>query len=174
MTSPDLTATDPAAADPAAADLARAVESVGQSLELDGIPRMPARVFAFVLTGNQETYSARDLAEGLEVSPAAVSGAVRYLTDTRLLVRERAPRTRGDLYRLAAGDVWATIMRARLPLGEQVLAGIDEAIGILEEQPVEEVGRGLDRLRETRDFFAFVQKDLAGMLDRWVEWREAH
>ncbi len=156
-----------------ASSLSRAVERVGQSLELDGIPRMPARVFAFVLTGNQETVTAKDLAEGLEISPAAVSGAVRYLTDTRLLVRERAPRSRGDLYRLGDGDVWATIMRARLPLGEQILAGIDDAIRILGERPVEEVGRGLDRLQETRDFFAFVQKDLAGMLDRWVEWRAA-
>lgn len=160
--------------DPITASLSRAVERVGQSLELDGIPRMPARVFAFVLTGSQETYTAKDLAQGLEVSPAAVSGAVRYLTDTRLLVRERAPRSRGDLYRLVDGDVWATIMRARLPLGEQILAGIDDAIRILQERPAEETGRGVDRLLETRHFFAFVQKDLTGMLDRWVEWRAAH
>ena len=47
----------------------------------------------------------------------------------------------------------------------------DAAIRLLEKQPEEEVGPGLDRLRETRDFFAFAQEDLAGMLDRWVAWR---
>ncbi len=152
-------------------DTARAVERVGQCLELDGIPRMPARVFAFILSGNQHSYSAKDLAEGLQVSPAAISAAVRYLGDTRLLMRERAPRGRGDLYRLVDGDIWATILRARIPLGEQMVSAIDEAIRLLEKQPEEEVGPGLDRLRETRDFFAFAQEDLAGMLDRWVAWR---
>lgn len=152
-------------------DLQRAVERVGQTLELEGIPRMPARVFAYVLTCSQESYSARDLAEGLEVSPAAISGAVRYLTDNRLVVRERAPRSRGDLYRLVDGDVWATIMRARVPLVDQIRSGVEDAIAILERRPDHEVGLGLARLRETRDFFAFVEADLGEMLERWAKWK---
>ncbi|WP_323792158.1 helix-turn-helix domain-containing protein [Nocardioides sp.] len=147
----------------------RAVERVGQSLELEGIPRMPARAFAFVLTDPSETRTARDLAEGLEASPAAVSGAVRYLVDNRLLVKERTPGSRAERYRLADGDLWATIIRARLPLMEHMIAGIDEAIGYLGAHPTGEVGTA--RLRETREFFAFMQQDLAEMLERWAASR---
>ena len=148
------------------ASRARAVERVGQSLELEGLPRMPARVFAFVLTGNQDTHTARDLAEGLEASPAAISGAARYLTDNRLLIKERTPGSRADRYRLAQGDLWATIMQARIPMMEHMLAGIDEAIGLLDREPADDPGRA--RLLETREFFAFMQQDLAGMLERWA------
>jgi DNA-binding transcriptional regulator GbsR (MarR family) len=155
--------------DALATNRAQAVERVGQSLELEGIPRMPARAFAFVLTGNQDTYAARDLAEGLEASPAAISGAARYLTDNRLLVKERTPGSRADRYRLAQGDLWATIMRARLPMMEHMIAGIDEAIDHLATEPADDPGRA--RLLETREFFAFMQQDLAGMLDRWAAVR---
>ncbi len=132
---------------------------------------MPARVFAYILAGNQETYTARDFAEGLQASPAAVSGAMRYLADTRLVVKERAPRSRGDLFRLGDNDVWATIVRARLPLLEHMQAAIGEAITLLEKQPPGETHLGLARLRETWEFFEFARTDLSGMLERWTRWK---
>ncbi|MBA2694378.1 MAG: MarR family transcriptional regulator, partial [Actinobacteria bacterium] len=47
-------------------DVARAVERVGQTMESMGIPRMPARVFAFLLVDDRTTYTAADLARGLD------------------------------------------------------------------------------------------------------------
>ena len=41
-------------------DLAAAVERLGQTLESMGIPRMPARVFAFILADDQSTYTAAE------------------------------------------------------------------------------------------------------------------
>lgn len=128
---------------------------------------MPARVFAFVMIGNQESYTSKELAQGLEVSPAAISGAVRYLVDTRLLVRERAPRTRGDLFRLTDGDVWAGIFASRIPIMDQVNAYVTDAIAMLEVAPEADVGPGLHRLRETREFFDFMRKEIPAMLERW-------
>ena len=81
-------------------DVARAVERLGQSLETMGLPRMPARVFAFILADGQSVYTAAELARGLDVSPGGISGAVRYLSDTHLVVRERNPAGRGDLFRV--------------------------------------------------------------------------
>ena len=147
----------------------RAVERFGQGLELDGIPRMPARVFAFMMIGGQESYSSRDLARGLEVSAAAISGAVRYLAEARLVLRERAPRGRGDLFRLMDGDVWAEIFSSRLPLIDQVNASIDDAVAILDDLPEADKAPGLANLRETREFFEFVRNDIPRMLVRWAE-----
>lgn len=149
----------------------RAVERVGQSLELDGIPRMPARVFAYLLASPDETCTAREIAEGLTVSPAAVSGAIRYLHDNRLVQRERAPGRRGERYRLAGGDLWATIMRARQPLTDEIVRGIDDAVELIGAEHGTGPHRGLDRLRETREFFAFLQRELEGVMDRWAEHR---
>ena len=55
-------------------DLAHAVERLGQVLEKSGVPRMPARVFAYILADDRSVYTAAELAQGLHVSPAAISG----------------------------------------------------------------------------------------------------
>jgi DNA-binding transcriptional regulator GbsR (MarR family) len=112
-------------------DLARAVERLGHTLETMGLPRMPARVFAFILADDQSVYTASDLARGLDVSPAAISGAVRYLSDTHLVVRERNPAGRGDLFRVRDGDIWGTIQAARLPVLDVIIASVQEAVDLL-------------------------------------------
>lgn len=147
-------------------NLMRAVEHFGQTLESAGMPRMASRVFAYVLAEDRDSYTARDLAVGLQVSPAAISGAVGYLVTSRLLVKQRAPGRRGDLFRVTDGDVWATIMNARVPMVAHFVAAVDEAIAILDDD-----GPGVRRLQETRDFFAFLQQDMSGMVDRWHHHR---
>lgn len=146
--------------------LERAVEGVGRTFEAAGMPRMVARVLAYALAEDRSTYTAKDLAEGLGVSPAAVSGAVRWLVNGHLLIKERAPSGRGDLYRILDEDIWSTIVGARLPMLDQFVAGIDEAIELLGGE-----GPGVSRLRETRDFFAFNRAESERMLERWQEAR---
>jgi DNA-binding transcriptional regulator GbsR (MarR family) len=147
--------------------LMRAVERFGQTLEGAGMPRMAARVFAYVLAEDREAYTARELADGLQVSPAAISGAVGYLVRSRLLIKERAPGRRGDLFRVTERDVWSTIMAAQVPLVEHFVTAVDEAITILGDD-----GPGVRRMRETRDFFAFLEQDLAGLTERWRAYRK--
>ena len=150
-------------------DLARAVERLGQTLETMGLPRMPARVFAFILADDESVYTAADLARGLDVSPAAISGAVRYLSDTHLIVRERNPVGRGDLFRVRDGDIWGTIQAARRPVLDVIIESVQEAVDLLPEGSA-----GRERVEETRDYFCFVQEDARGLDRRWREWREAH
>jgi DNA-binding transcriptional regulator GbsR (MarR family) len=133
-----------------------------------GIPRMPARVFAFILADDESVYSAADLARGLAVSPAAISGAVRYLTDIHLVVRERNPAGRGDVFRVRDGDIWATIQAARVPLLERIIESVDDAVELL---PKGSAGRA--RVEETRDYFAFVRDDARRFDERWRAWRGA-
>jgi DNA-binding transcriptional regulator GbsR (MarR family) len=70
-----MTSNSPAADDPA---IARFVERFALTLLKTGLPRMPARVFAALLTAPDGRLTAAELAERLQVSPAAISGAVRY------------------------------------------------------------------------------------------------
>ena len=147
--------------------LARAVERFGQALEGSGMPRMPARVFAYVLAEDSDRYTAAQLAEGLQVSPAAISGAVRYLVDTGLLIRERAPGRRGDIFRVLDGDIWATITTARKPMIDNFIAAVDDAIALVgAESP------GGRRLVETADFLRFTRADLEDLPRRWASYRD--
>lgn len=147
-------------------NLLRAVERFAQTMEASGMPRMASRVFAYVLADDADRYTAAELAQGLRVSPAAISGAVRYLVDARLLFREREPGQRSELFRVYDDDVWRKIMLARIPLLEQWVAGLDQAIAMVGES-----GRGGRRLVETRAFIAFIHEEMIAMIDRWSERR---
>ncbi len=143
-----------------------AVEHVAGLLAESGMPRMAARVFAYALAEDSDRYTAADFAEGLRVSPAAVSGAVRFLTSTRLLFKQRAPGSRADLYRVYDEDVWSTITAARLPMLEVWEKSVREA--------AETVGadtRGGRRLLETEEFFRFTRVETEAMIRRWKDHR---
>jgi DNA-binding transcriptional regulator GbsR (MarR family) len=61
------------------AAVGRFVERFAAILEDSGVPRMPARVFVGLLATDSGSLTAAELAERLQASPAAISGAVRYL-----------------------------------------------------------------------------------------------
>jgi DNA-binding transcriptional ArsR family regulator len=147
-------------------NLLRAVERFAQSMEAAGMPRMAARVFAFALADDADRYTAAELAEGLRVSPAAISGAVRYLVDARLLFKEREPGLRSELFRVYDDDVWRTIMLARMSLLKQWQDSLDSAIALIGDD-----GRGGRRLVETKEFLGFMHDEIIAMLDRWAEHR---
>lgn len=147
--------------------LFRAVERFGQALEGSGMPRMPARVFAYVLAEDSDRYTAAQLAEGLQVSPAAISGAARYLVDNGLLIRERAPGRRGDVFRVLDGDIWATITNARKPMIDNFIVAVDDAIALVGEKTP-----GGQRLVETADFLRFTRADLDDLPRRWASYRD--
>ncbi|MFL6004219.1 MAG: GbsR/MarR family transcriptional regulator [Nocardioides sp.] len=147
--------------------LFQAVERFGQALEGSGMARMPARVFAYVLADDADRYTAAQLAEGLQVSPAAISGAVRYLVDTGLLIKERAPGRRGDIFRVVDGDIWSTITTARKPMIDNFIAAVDDAIALVGEDTP-----GGRRLVETADFLRFTRADLEDLPRRWASYRD--
>lgn len=148
--------------------LLTAVERVATLLADGGMPRMAARVFAYALADDSDSYTASDFAEGLRVSPAAVSGAVRYLLSTRLLFKDREPGTRADLYRIYDDDVWSAIMTARLPMLEMWEQAVAEAADLIGPDH-----RGGRRLRETQEFFRFTREETASMVERWKVHRKS-
>ncbi|MEV6717032.1 MarR family transcriptional regulator [Lentzea sp. NPDC051208] len=148
------------------------VERFGGILADTGVPRMPARILAALLTTDSGRLTAAEIADLLQISPAAVSGAVRYLTTVQIVSREREPGSRRDVYRMR-DNVWyeATFRK------DQMLGMIDEVLA----EGVEALGADSDagaRLDETREFFRFVHGELGSMLDRWrahrEKWLEEH
>jgi predicted transcriptional regulator len=161
---PDAGSSDPE--DAYQLELLRFVERFALVFTASGIPRMPARVFAYVLADDAEAYTAAELADGLRVSPAAISQAVRYLVQVGLLGREREPGSRSDVYRIYDDDVWSRIYAGQVQVLDQFEAAAADGVAVL----------GLDRqggrrMEETRRFFAFMRQELPRSLERWQEHR---
>ena len=150
-----------ASAAPRSREVRRFVERFALLLTGAGWPRMPARVFACALADEGHGMTAGELARWLDVSPAAVSGAVRYLENLGLLVRDREPGSRSDHFTVD-DDVWYESFLRRADQLRRWQDGLDEGIALV--GPDSTAGRRLDRSRE---FFAFLDAELAGVMQRW-------
>jgi predicted transcriptional regulator len=144
----------------------RFIERFALDLTVSGVPRMPARVFAGLLATDSGNLTAGELADLLQVSPASVSGAVRYLEQVALVVREREPGSRRDHFQIDQ-DVWHAMYASR---GQLLLQWIEtvrdgrDAVG-----PDTPAGW---RLAETIAFFEFVHQELLDLNKRWAARRD--
>jgi DNA-binding transcriptional regulator GbsR (MarR family) len=144
-----------------AATLHALVERLGAALAAAGFPPMPSRVFAALLVDDDGRMTAAELSEELSVSPAAVSGAVRYLSHIGLLRRERERGGRKDVF-VVLDDAW----HGALTSTEQVYAPIIAALA----EGVDQLGGGTsagERLQLSREFLEFVTEEMSGIRERW-------
>lgn len=145
------------------------VEHLAMVMAESGIPRMAARVFAYVLADDAERYTAGELSSGLGVSPAAVSGAVRYLVQAGLLAKQRVPGDRRDHYRVFDDDVFGGMLAQRNPILGRWADAFRAAVDTLgPERP------GAHRLADGALFFEFMQADQEAFLERWRAYRDTH
>ncbi len=142
------------------------VERFGSSLAAAGMARLPSRVFARLLADDDGRMTAAELAEALEVSAAAISGAVRYLQQVHMIHRERERGSRRDVY-VVAEDAWhdAMINSAQTygPMRAIIAEGV-EAVG----------GRGTsagDRLAMSAEFLEFLTTEMAQIARNWEKRR---
>ena len=98
--------------DGATESLPEFIEKFAAVLILAGFPPMPARVFVALLVTDSGRLTAAELADLLQISPAAVSGAVRYLGGLGLVHKERVPGSRREYYRMP-GDIWHQVLLLR-------------------------------------------------------------
>jgi hypothetical protein len=127
-----------------------------------GLPRMPARVLAYLLGSDTGEATTGELLEALQVSPAGVSGAVSYLTQTRLVARGRKPGDRKDTYHLTKGEWYDDIMSGR---SAELLRW-----AAVSRRGADALGHATPagtRLDETARFFEFLDREMAGIMDRW-------
>ncbi|HEV2782316.1 MAG TPA: MarR family transcriptional regulator [Actinophytocola sp.] len=141
--------------------VARFVERFGLIMAESGIPRMPARVLARLLVIDSAKATAAELAESLQISPAAVSGAVRYLVQVGLVRRARDPGERRDHYEVP-DDVWFTVYSNRDKMFDAYTAVLSDGVAAVgEETPA---GHRLDM---TRRFFEYLRKELPAVTERF-------
>ena len=124
------------------------------------MPRMPARVFAAILADDDGPADRARARRRLSVSPAAVSGAVRYLAQAGMVERGREPGGRVDHYRLH-DDLWYETYAHR---GE-MLRRWEQAMARASRRSAPAAGGA--PAEETREFFAFLREELPALMERW-------
>jgi len=108
----------------------RFVESFASALVEAGVPHMPALVFAALLATDAGGLTADELATQLQVSRAAISGAVNYLGRVGLTTRERQPGTRR--YRYVLQDpTWYELVARRERILDRWIATTREGVDAL-------------------------------------------
>ncbi|MFI6345119.1 GbsR/MarR family transcriptional regulator [Streptomyces sp. NPDC050560] len=157
--------TDPPAADPEG--VSRFVEGFAAQLVEAGMTRMPARVFAALLASEEGVLTSAELGRRLQVSPAAVSGAVRYLAQVHMIAREREPGSRRERYRVQA-DQWYEALTSRDSILRRWEATLREGV-----EAVGEHSRPGRRMAETLEFFSFLEGAIGEVMASWRKHREA-
>ncbi|MFB6977474.1 GbsR/MarR family transcriptional regulator [Streptomyces scopuliridis] len=146
--------------------VSRFVERFAAEMTEAGMQRTASRVFAALLSSDDASMTSAELSEQLKISPAAVSGAVRYLTQVSMIGRERDPGSRRDRYRLHTQPWYATLTQR-----ENVLSRWENTL----REGAETLGRDTPagaRVAETVEFFEFLQQELFALLDRWKDRQE--
>ncbi|KQZ70747.1 MULTISPECIES: GbsR/MarR family transcriptional regulator [unclassified Nocardioides] len=139
------------------------VEDLASMLSGMGFPRMPSRVFAALLGAPGAGMTSRELAESLQVSPAAISGAVNYLLRVHLVRRRRDPGERADRFSTEA-DLWADAMMLEIKAYDALVKLMDTALSSGDLSPDAET-----RITDTRDFFVFIGNELPSLYARWQD-----
>ncbi|MCW7942703.1 MarR family transcriptional regulator [Streptomyces hygroscopicus] len=142
------------------------VESFAAQLVEAGMQRMPARVFAALLSSDSGSLTSAELGDQLQVSPAAVSGAVRYLAQQHMVSREREPGSRRERYRVHSNQ-WYEALTNRDAVIKRWEIALREGVDSL--GAATPAGR---RLAETLAFFEFIDGEITRMMQRWWAHRE--
>jgi predicted transcriptional regulator len=145
------------------------VENYSLMLSERGVPRMAGRVVMTIMTAEEESLTAADLADRLGVSAAAVSGALKFLLHTGLIFRDSIPNSRRDRYRLT-NDNWLTASAIKMDFLGGLIEEVDKVMDALG-------GTGTiagARMFEVREFYKFVVAEMDRLGERWDAYRAEH
>jgi DNA-binding transcriptional regulator GbsR (MarR family) len=134
-------------------------------LAAQGFPAMPARVIMALTASEQGQLTSEQLTDVLSASPAAISGAVRYLGTLGFVRQTTVPGSRRHVYTLPHTP-WYTASLTR----PGVYRNIIELLGSGAAQlPEDSSARA--RIEEMADFFRFFERRIPELLDEWHQAR---
>ncbi len=149
-------------AEQAAADF---VATLGGNLAAQGFPRIPAFVIMALTVSEEGRLTAAELGDQLGVSPAAISGAIRYLTVLRFVQTATMPGSRRHVYSLSATPWYAAALDSSDRYRQLTRITRDAAAGITGRP------RARARIEELAAFWEFLERRMPELLDEWSRER---
>jgi DNA-binding MarR family transcriptional regulator len=142
------------------------VERMASALNQAGLARVPSLVFSALLIDEDGRMTSAELATGLHLSPASISGAVRYLEQIGMLRRERDRGSRRDVY-VVEEEAWHTALMRRDQVYAPMIAALTTGLGAV---PPGTPAR--QRMLVTREFLAFINVEMTALADKWEQRRQ--
>jgi DNA-binding transcriptional regulator GbsR (MarR family) len=137
-------------------------EDAALILESMGMTRASGKLLAWLLVCDPPQQSSAELSDALDLSAGSVSTGTRMLENAKLIRRVAVPGRRGKVYEMtedamtrAVQDDRVRIMRELMDRGLAVVGG--------EEAP------RARRLRRTRDFYAFFEREIPALMERFEQ-----
>ena len=144
------------------------VEKVGRYFEQLGFPRMGGRIFGWLLISESPQATMTELMEALQASKSSISSMTRLLIQVDLIEAVSVFGERRDYFRIR-NDAWTNSLKDRL---EQAIAFrqlADEGLALLADAAPQRK----QRLQEMRLMYAFLEREIPALLDRWEKERLA-
>jgi DNA-binding transcriptional regulator GbsR (MarR family) len=139
------------------------IEEFGLLFDQMGLPRTAGRIMAWLLVCEPPHQTMDELTEALGVSKSAISTTVRMLIQIRLVERISLPGERKDHYRIS-DDAWTNAWHARMAQVVVMRQVAERGLSLLPEgNPARR-----KRLETMRDMYAFFERELPLLLDRWL------
>ena len=138
------------------------VDRMGGALTQAGLPRLPSLVFSALLVDDDGKMTSAELSRALEVSPASISGAIRYLVQVGMVRRERERGSRRDLY-VVDDDAWHGMMVRRDRLYAPLIRALDTALD--DHAPADPA---YHRIRLSAEFLRYVDEEMGKLAEGWA------
>ncbi len=142
----------------------RYAEEAGVVLAGMGLPQAYGKLLGWLLICTPAAQSGAELSAALGLSKGSVSAGLRTLEASGLVRRVAMPGRRGTFFEMtpdaimrAAGSEKFTAFRRLMDRGLDVLGGEDAPGG--------------ERLRTTRDFYAFLEAEVPKLIERFKNER---
>jgi DNA-binding transcriptional regulator GbsR (MarR family) len=144
------------------------VEEVGIVFEQTGLPRMAGRILGWLLLSNPPHQSTDELTSALMASKGSISTMTRLLIQIGLIERISLPGVRHICFRIRPGALQHLLRKKVevLTIFRQLAErGLELAEG---KSPLSRQG-----LEEMRDMYAFFERELPALLERWEQEHQA-
>ena len=138
------------------------IEDMGIRFEEMGLPRMAGRIFGWLLVCEPPHQSAQELASVVGASKGSISSMTRLLIQSGIVERLGLPGKRGIYYRIKPGS-WSELMRVRMGYVTALRELADHGLTLMAGKDPK-LSR---RLRELRNLYAFLEKEIPALLDRY-------
>jgi len=142
------------------------VEQAGVVMEHLGMPRMAGRVLGWLLICDPPQQSPGELAAALQASKASISTTIRYLVQVGIIERVVFPGKRRDYFRMRE-EAWSRSTEERFDMVTATRELAEQGLALR----VDADAAATDRLREMRDFYAFTERELPAVIERWRQER---
>lgn len=138
------------------------IEDMGIRFEEMGLPRMAGRIFGWLLVCEPPHQGTEELASVVGASKGSISSMTRLLIQSGVVERLGLPGKRGIYYRIKPGS-WSELMRVRMGHMTAIRKLADRGLALIAGKDP----KISQRLRELRNLYAFLEKEIPALLDRY-------